>query len=745
MKIKYFEIKNFRKLKACRIELGDKQTIFVGANNSGKTSAMDAMILFLKKPSELKTLDFTVSNWKKINEVGEKWLRATEENVSLEDSLDLFRQECADLLPSLDVWIDVKDKEIHYISHLIPTLNWNGGLIGVRLVYEPDNLEGLYEQFLKASNDVAELSNSENGVKLWPESLRDFLDKKIGLFKVKPYLLDPSQLQEPLAGGAQIQTLQADAEPLENKPFEGLFKVDIINAQRGFSNSNGGSEDLSQSNKLSAQLHTYYSKHLDHNKNVSSQDIPVLKEVAKSKAVFESQLKESFKSSVGELEDLGYPGFTDPKISLSSQLNPIDLLKHESAVFFDVSNDSLPMHLPEKYNGLGYQNLVSMVFRLISFRDSWQRKGKMSEISENNFIEPIHLVLIEEPEAHLHAQIQQVFIRKAYQVLRKDVQSEYKTQLVISSHSSHIAHEVEFADLRYFKRNPSSSIEDIPTAVVVNLSEVFGSGDQTEKFVTRYLKATHCDLFFADAAILVEGVAEKMLIPHFIRTSYKVLDTRYITILEIGGSHAHTLQPLIEKLGLFTFVVTDIDSTKEVINGTGNKVFKKVPTKLEDNQVSGNMTLKSWIPCKENIDDLLVLPAKQRIKENIRIGYQTPITLASGATVYPYTFEDSLVLTNIDVFSNIPSATGLLKKMVDASKLTRDASTVHQATQDMFTALEKGSKGGMALELLFLEEPEKLKVPSYIAEGLAWLQECLKPIEKNNAAIVGEAANDPTN
>ena len=38
----------------------------------------------------------------------------------------------------------------------------------------------------------------------------------------------------------------------------------------------------------------------------------------------------------------------------------------------------------------------------------------------NNIIEPLHIVLIEEPEAHLHAQVQQVFIKKAYEVLRNN-------------------------------------------------------------------------------------------------------------------------------------------------------------------------------------------------------------------------------------------------------------------------------------------------------------------------------------
>lgn len=46
MKIVYIDIQNYRKLKSCRISLTEEETLLVGANNSGKTSAMDALIFF---------------------------------------------------------------------------------------------------------------------------------------------------------------------------------------------------------------------------------------------------------------------------------------------------------------------------------------------------------------------------------------------------------------------------------------------------------------------------------------------------------------------------------------------------------------------------------------------------------------------------------------------------------------------------------------------------------------------------
>ena len=75
MKISRIDIQNFRKLKSCRVELSEKETIFVGANNSGKTSAMDALMLFLKKSkrNNISTTDFTLSNWSAINNIGSDW------------------------------------------------------------------------------------------------------------------------------------------------------------------------------------------------------------------------------------------------------------------------------------------------------------------------------------------------------------------------------------------------------------------------------------------------------------------------------------------------------------------------------------------------------------------------------------------------------------------------------------------------------------------------------------------------
>jgi predicted ATP-dependent endonuclease of OLD family len=121
---------------------------------------------------------------------------------------------------------------------------------------------------------------------------------------------------------------------------------------------------------------------------------------------FDERLEACFADALKELENLGYPGVTDPKLTLSTKIKPTDGLIHPSAVQYEVptyAGGGGSLHrLPEDSNGLGYQNLVSMVFGLMSYRDAWMRVGKAGSKpkAEDAFIPPIHLVLVEEPEAY---------------------------------------------------------------------------------------------------------------------------------------------------------------------------------------------------------------------------------------------------------------------------------------------------------------------------------------------------------
>lgn len=72
MKIAFVDIQNFRKLKKCHIDFSKEISLFVGANNSGKTSAIEALGKFLAKRSFVFN-DITLSNHEAINNFGGEW------------------------------------------------------------------------------------------------------------------------------------------------------------------------------------------------------------------------------------------------------------------------------------------------------------------------------------------------------------------------------------------------------------------------------------------------------------------------------------------------------------------------------------------------------------------------------------------------------------------------------------------------------------------------------------------------
>lgn len=740
MHIKDIEVGNFRKLKAARIGVADEKTVFVGANNSGKTSAMLALRYFLveRERGNFSLNDFTLSHWPLIDAMGVTWEEAKELDQELPAS------DWDAILPFLDVWLHAEKSEAHLVQKLIPTLDWDGGLLGVRLRLEPKDTSELQKAYVVAREDARKVEKAEENaqaekltgnVVLWPRSLTDFIRRRFAsLFTVRSYILDPEKLANPVLGVAKPQPLKSDALPIDGEPFRGLIRIDEIGAQRGFGHPEAAHDfdddratsGTTTARRMSQQLRRYWNKHLDPFENPDPKDIEALRAIEQAQLAFDERLRDGFTTALQEVEGMGYPGVTDPRLKISSRLTPVDGLNHDAAVQYVVSTGDgdakVELVLPEDSNGLGYQNLISMIFKLMSFRDAWMRVGKAASDSDT-LMPQLHLVLIEEPEAHLHTQVQQVFIRQAYRVLRKHEKlgesKALKTQLVVSTHSSHIAHECEFDQLRYFRRLPASE-KTIPISCVVNLGTVFGSDTETKRFVARYVKVTHCDLFFADAAVLVEGPAERILVPFFLRNHAELstLHQCYITWLEIGGSHAHRLKALIDHLGLTCLIVTDLDAR--------NTENKSVPPKRGEGLTTRNQTLKTWCPGAEGLDELLDQKPEKKVVWHdqqcfaVRAAYQCPINVefkGVPAEALCNTLEDALVLENLELFEK-SNGTGLWAKFKAAIENSGDVAGL---IEEIFSILKKGGKAEFALSLLELDDPQTLQTPFYILDGLKWL------------------------
>lgn len=732
MKIQSVHIRNFRKLKNCHIDFGEKETVFVGANNSGKTSAISAIVWFLKNTEKFTLKEFTATNWSRINALGELWVR--DETV---DEALLNPHRWDNLVPSLDIWITIEDGEQFRVNHLIPSLTtWDGKKVGVRGQYEPKDIKMLYTAYKEAKMKARALESTEeytqaSSPELYPQNLCDFLGKGANLrkyFDVKYYIIDPA-----LDPDNEDAVQETPDEELENNPLDKLIKVDTILASRDFSDPEGQTDN--DIDTLSRQFQQYYKIRKLDEEDLTSEDLVLIGGITKANETYDEKLRRTFEDPVGELKNINYPGFQNPMIKIRSKIQIEEAIKHDSAVQFAIYGME-DLTLPEKYNGLGYRNLISIYLKLIDFRDRW-----LMTLNDEENIEPIHIVFVEEPEAHLHAQAQQVFVKKAFEALcNSKILKDNPwlcTQLVISTHSNHVVNELDLNSMRYFRRVLDGD-NKLPISKVINLSSTFGPDKETQQFVTRYIRLTHYDIFFSDATILVEGPAEKILVPGFL--SKAGMDSHYISVIEVNGRHAHRFRKLIERIGIATLIVTDIDATEEILGDDGKERHTAVVTAKGKGYNTGNPSILDWLPEKRKIDDLLVLDGKDKLKGNVRIAFQTPIKVKwnkdedNETEICPYTFEDALIFTNLELFR-----TEELKKMgtiTTVANLLKKSKSANELQEKIFEKLEiKGgfSKADFAISLLYNDNLiDNLIPPKYIQEGLDWMKTYLDSYENKN-------------
>ena len=723
MKIHSIHIKNFRKLKNYHIDFGEKETVFVGANNSGKTSAISAIVWFLKNNEKFTLKEFTATNWALIDRLGDQWLT----NDPIDDTL-LDSHQWDDIVPSLDIWIDVADGEQYRVNHLIPSLStWDGKVVGVRCQYNPKDVKRLYVDYKETKEKAIALQSTEEWKKasspdLFPKNLCDFLAKGSNLrdyFEVKYYIIDFAI--EPTDEDMVQVTPNND---LEKNPLEELIRVDTILASRDFSDPEGQSD--SDIDTLSKQFQKYYSNSNSEEEVLMPEDLELVSGIAKANETYDAKLTKTFEMPVKELKNINYPGFQNPEIKIRSKIQIEEAIKHESAVQFAIQGMA-ELALPEKYNGLGYRNLISIYLKLMDFREKW-----LKALSEGKNIEPIHLVFVEEPEAHLHAQAQQVFVRKAFEALcnNKTIRENHwlKTQFVLSTHSNHVINELDLNCMRYFKRVMDAH-DKIPISKVVNLSNTFGLDDETKQFVTRYIRLTHCDMFFADAIILVEGPAEKILVPSFLANAG--LESYYISVIEVNGRHAHSFRSLINRIGIPTLIVTDIDATETIVE-EGKEKHKAVITAKEKGYKTGNPSITNWLPGKELVDDLMELNGAERTVDNVRIAFQTTISVKWNkenevyTDICPYTFEDALIFTNLELFrQNGLKKMGTITTIANLLKKSCSAEDLQKLIFDKLESKSGFKKADFAISLLYKDDFNDLIAPTYIQEGLEWMKKCL--------------------
>ena len=203
---------------------------------------------------------------------------------------------------------------------------------------------------------------------------------------------------------------------------------------------------------------------------------------------------------IDDVKKFGGMSQDDSIIQIVSSLQHKELLQENTTVMYDLKSGG---HLlPENYNGLGYMNLISMIFEIKILLHEFQRE-KEEKPSD------INLLFIEEPEVHTHPQMQYVFINNIKDLLENRQQRRdgvtWSLQTILSTHSAHIVSESEFEKIKYFKREKDGIISK-------NLKDLKNKeSDQSYKFLKQYLTLHRAELFFADKAIFIEGVLSHLL------------------------------------------------------------------------------------------------------------------------------------------------------------------------------------------------------------------------------------------
>ncbi|MCK9170506.1 MAG: AAA family ATPase [Treponema sp.] len=641
MFLEKIKVKNFRLLRNVTIELDCSTTLIVGKNNSGKTSLMDFMSLVLdnKNPSfDDYPIQCRCELYKSISSLLKKEL--TYETFL--NKLDL---------PEMSFYIDYSlekdDDNLGALSPFIIDTDESITQVHILAKYEPVlSEENIFEVYSSVKTDEDGKINIEKIKQITRDQFPDF-------FKLTVYAVNP---------GNENLKQKNTSEELSN-----LFPVYKIVAERGMDES-----EQKNNAPLAKLLTLLFKDNIDESLEGVNGEIRQLKQIC-SEVETKSQdtVNKLLQEIVSKSFVFGYPSAEDLKLIAVSKIALDEQVKANANLAYEEKNSS--EFLPSTYNGLGYKNLIKIELKLVEFSKA------IKENEENS----IPLLFLEEPESHMHPQLQQKFIEYLASFFKSI--SIKQIQTIITTHSSHIVNAVKFDQIRYIQKKK----QDV---AYKNVKDFSLADPDNADFIQKYLTLNKCDLFFADKAILIEGTAERLLIPDMIDkcesagkfgTTKQNLKSQYYSLIEVGGAYAHKFIPFMKFLGIPTLILTDIDS----VGTDGKKSFVK------DGKSTSNATINDWLKRlneSKSFENIKNLDSQKKTIGNCHIEYQIAEDDLCGRSL-----EESIKNVNRSLFSVPPNP----------------------SEEDI--EFKEGKKTDFALNLLI--EKKNYIVPKYIEQGLIWL------------------------
>lgn len=234
------------------------------------------------------------------------------------------------------------------------------------------------------------------------------------------------------------------------------------------------------------------------------------------------RIKERMDEMIGEehrlLPKLGFAS-TDPKLLLRSLKLFVDAERR-----WEVSETSL-----------GLANVVYLALLLLHVRGQ-EDADELAAV----------LLGIEEPEAHLHPQMQRQVFRD---LLRGD------RAVLVSTHSPNIASVAPVESLVVLRSDGQRSS-------LFSFADSTNFSDQQREDISRYLDVTRGEILFGRGIILVEGEAEEFIVPAAARLLDPPieLDDYGISVCSVGGTDFIPYTKFLQHLGIPCVVLTDGDA-----------------------------------------------------------------------------------------------------------------------------------------------------------------------------------------
>lgn len=282
-----------------------------------------------------------------------------------------------------------------------------------------------------------------------------------------------------------------------------------------------------------------------------------------------NELKKEEKCEKGFKEDIK-ENYLD-KITLDNQYDILLSLadsKEDKQIFKNLLNKLDLKYDSNGKQGLGYQNLLFMATEML--------------LLENEKNSPSKIIVIEEPEAHLHPQHQIKFL--------KFIKDKEDLQTFITTHSPNLASQVPIENIFYCKDDEVYSLRKKET----NLKD---DKDGDIRFLEKFLDVTKSDLFFAKGLIFVEGISEQLVLPEIAGIMDFPLEENGISIINLGNTSFERFAKIFqnskgyERIEIPIAFIRDLDyEYDEIIEITEatTKAIEEKRTKLKKNLESKN-------------------------------------------------------------------------------------------------------------------------------------------------------------